>query len=162
MDTDGPPPAHEAKPTPRPPIELNHRSVWRRRREGVRYRMGGGPWRPLTGLGRWLPDELEKAIKSVPESRAILERHSALLRWGAIFAFFGLTSASFMSGVTIYLRLASSEPEIQLHEHILISCILLCATAGGVGVLLIRDAYRMFFRAVDAYNAYAQGAANGS
>lgn len=160
MDTDGPPPAHEPNPTPRLPIQLNHRNVWRR--QGLRYRMGSGEWRSLSGLGRWLPDELEEAVLSVPESKSIIAKHLGLMRWGAGLGFFGLLSASFLSGVTVYLRMASSEPEIQAHEQILVSCILLCTLAGGVGVLLIRDAYRMFFRAVDAYNEKAGTAGEAS
>lgn len=156
MDTDGPPPAHE--PQPLPILELDHRSFWRR--GGLRYRMGSGPWCPLSGLGRWLPDDLEEAVLSVPESRTIMEKHTGLSKWGARLAVFGLLSVGFLSGVTLYLRLASSDPEVQPHEQALMSCILLGALAGGVGVLLIRDAYRMFFRAVDAYNAHVSGRPN--
>lgn len=153
METEGPPPAHEPAPAHRLPIELNHRSVWRR--QGLRYRIGPGEWRLLSGLGHWLPDAIEDALFSAPESKSIIAKHLGLSKWGARLAAFGLLSVGFLSGVTLYLRLASSEPEIQPHEQVLMSCILLGALAGGVGILLVQDACHMFFRAVDAYNEKA-------
>lgn len=152
METEGPPPAHE--PDPRQPIELSHRSWWRSNVLQVRF--AKDPWSGCIGLLHMMPEGLRAALNTAPDAQRFLARHDRLGGFSALLMAIGCV-ATCVFGVLGWHHWTTAPRDEMTPEALAFFSLALLGTAGfGASILVGIDSFRMFLKAVDAYNAHVR------
>lgn len=153
MDTDGPPPDYY---TVLPPIELNHRSWWRS--NFLQAQFENGPWSGYISLLHQMPERMRAVLSLVPESARFLRRHDRLGGLHMLLMAAGLVVAGLFGVLGWHHWQASSSDNVEGVVLLYFSLALLGLAGFAASILVGIDSFRMFLKAVDAYNEQVRGA----